>query len=763
MWRLGQSRFTRQSERRRRLAEGQLSLSHRLRNLPGRSVLIAAAFWAGATFIVVSGSEPLPYYLGQELPQPILSRVDFERVNVIRTAELRKKAQQDVPDYFRLNQVLVDGVQAEFRDLHAAVKAAEDYEKYNEAHAQHWPLSQDQFDGLKAMTDEAGSEQFKRNVDTVARHLTREYMVERAEQDREVRSTASEVMIERGEGKFTSIAKEKLTYAVNGDHVERLANQLVENVFAEGLQPALVVIVKKAIDLGDDRYQPVYVFDRAYTKTKLDEASALPPVKDSYQAGERLAKAGELDGEELTLLKAEHEEYLRQRSVDPVLRGLWHQKRLGLFGIILLVTIGLSIFTYRSQPRIVQKPTRALALALLLLLMLSADRLILLGISTSRMWSVATITMTAAVLTVAYSQRYALGVTAALALLTVFTLEAPLGLLVVLLTAACVAVFLLREIRTRLRMVVVGGITASAAAVSAILVGLTLQNGIGTIGGEAWYAALAALAGTCVVLILLPVIERTFRITTSQTLLEWADTSKPLLRQLIEKAPGTWQHSHLLGSMAERAAEEIGANGLLARVGAYYHDIGKICKPNYYIENQQASSMNAHRGLAPTMSLLVILAHVKDGLALAREHRLPPVLHQFIPEHHGTTVVRFFHAMATQEAKAGGRNGREISDTEFRYPGPKPRSREAAILMLCDSVEGAVRALQDPTPGRIESVVHEILMARLMDGQFDDCDITLKELSRVEQCLVKSLRAIHHGRIAYPKTNEGQASQVRTA
>ncbi len=163
------------------------------------------------------------------------------------------------------------------------------------------------------------------------------------------------------------------------------------------------------------------------------------------------------------------------------------------------------------------------------------------------------------------------------------------------------------------------------------------------------------------------------------------------------------------------------------------------------------------------MSLLVILAHVKDGLALAREHRLPPVLHQFITEHHGTTIVRYFHARAAQEAKANGRRDREVSESEFRYPGPKPGSRESAILMVCDSVEGAVRALQDPTPSRIESVVREIILARLMDGQFDDCEITLRELARVEQSLVKSLCAIHHGRIAYPRGGEANATQLRTA
>jgi hypothetical protein len=760
MWPLGQSRFTRQSEARRRLSNGRSAFRDRVRGLLSWPAAIVTAFWVCASLIVVSGDEPLPYSLGQELIRPVLSRVAFRRVNEIRTTEVRKEAQQAVPSYFVVNQALVDDIQAEFRDLHASVKAAEDYEKYNEAHAQRWPLDQAQYDGLKELTNEAGSEQFKRSVDTIARRLSHESMIERAEQDREIRSTASVVMIDRVGGHFAPVAKEKLTYASNGDHVERLASDLVREGFSAEVRPPLVEIVKAAIMPAQDRFRPVYVFDRAYTKQMLAEAASLPPETDSYQAGDRLVRAGTLD-EGLTLLKAEHEEYVRQSRIDPVLRNQRQQKRLGALGVVLLVTAGLSVFTYHSQPRVIRKPTRVLALGLLLLLMLLADRLILLGVSTSRMWSVATITMTAAILTVTYSQRFALGATAGLALLTVFALDARLELLVVLFTVAFVTVFLLREIRTRLRMVVVGGITASASAVSAILVTLMRQQGIESALGEAVYAFVAALTGIGIVLILLPVIEKVFRITTSLTLLEWADTSRPLLRQLIEKAPGTWQHSHLLGSMAESAAEEIGANGLLARVGAYYHDVGKICKPNYFVENQQAR-IDAHRGLAPTMSLLVILAHVKDGVALAREHRLPPQLHQFITEHHGTTVVRYFHAMAAQEAKAKGQPDRTISDTEFRYPGPKPRTRETAILMLCDSVEGAIRSLQDPTPGRIESVVHETVMARLMDGQFDDCDITLKGLSRVEQSLVKSLRAIYHARIAYPKTEE-DLPQVQTA
>jgi hypothetical protein len=762
MWIFGHIRSLKVGESRRKATESQAwPWWVALRRLVAWPVVIAIAFWACATQIVLSGEERLHYYIGQRLRQPVFSRVKFEELNKRRTEEERRNAEQRVPNYFRFNGVLVDAVQAEFRDLHAAVKAAEDYEAYRIAYGQRWPLDQAAFDSLKSLTDEAGSEGFKQEVDALGAHLVREDMIERADVDRELRSMAGEVCLVRPDGQIASVSKERLEYATNPEHVDRLARELVRSVFAPELGEPLVAIVRNAIAPADRRPQPVYEFDRVLTKAKVEEKLAsLPPVKDPYAPGDVLVQVGTIDAEDLDLLRAEHEEYLRQRLIDPQLATQWRWKRFGLLGVVLIVTVGLSVYTALCQPRVAKRAARALALAVLLLLMLLADRIVFVGMDASPVWGVATITMTAAILTIAYSQIFSIGATTGLVLLTIPTLGAPYSMILVLLSVAAVVVLLMHEIRTRLKMIEVGVLAAVAAAVSAGFVNLAQQQD--PLRGSA-LAALAALAGTSVVMVLLPVIERVFRITTSLTLLEWADTSNSLLRQLIEKAPGTWQHSHLLGSMAEKSAEEIGANGLLVRVGAYYHDIGKMCKPNYFVENQQTRMMNAHQRLAPTMSLLVILAHVKDGLVLAKEHRLPPVLLQFIAEHHGTTVVKYFHARAAQEARANGRREREISESEFRYPGPKPRNRESAILMICDGVEGAVRALQDPTPARIENVVHEMIMDRLMDGQFDDCDITLKELARVEQSLVKSLRAIHHGRIAYPSSSESGTTQLRTA
>jgi hypothetical protein len=236
------------------------------------------------------------------------------------------------------------------------------------------------------------------------------------------------------------------------------------------------------------------------------------------------------------------------------------------------------------------------------------------------------------------------------------------------------------------------------------------------------------------------------------TLLDYSDANQPLLRKLAMEAPGTFSHSLLIGSVAEAAAEAIGRNGLLCRVGAYYHDIGKINKANYFIENEFGSA-SRHKELSPTMSQLIIVGHVKDGIEMAKEYGLPGVIRQFIETHHGTTLIEHFYneARKLKMKNSKGKSVDEPSESEFRYPGPKPRTKEAAIVMLADTIEGAVRSLPEVTPTKVEAVVHTMSMRRLQDGQFDECDMSLRELSQIEASISKTLAAHHHGRIAYPK------------
>ncbi|MCG8584213.1 MAG: HDIG domain-containing protein, partial [Pirellulales bacterium] len=213
------------------------------------------------------------------------------------------------------------------------------------------------------------------------------------------------------------------------------------------------------------------------------------------------------------------------------------------------------------------------------------------------------------------------------------------------------------------------------------------------------------------------------------------------------RAPGTYNHSINVASIAEAAAESIGAHRLLCRVGAYFHDIGKMLKPGYFVENQ-GEQANRHDALMPAMSTLIIIAHVKDGADLARQHHLPQPVIDMIQQHHGTTLVEYFYRQASQQSEARG-EGEEVDESSYRYPGPKPQTKEAGVMMLSDVAESACRTLVDPGPARIESLVHDLTMARLMDGQLSECGLTLEEVNRIGESIVKSLTAVYHGRIKY--------------
>ena len=248
---------------------------------------------------------------------------------------------------------------------------------------------------------------------------------------------------------------------------------------------------------------------------------------------------------------------------------------------------------------------------------------------------------------------------------------------------------------------------------------------------------------------ILPFVEKLFGVLTDISLLELGDITHPLLQEMVRRAPSTYNHSITVGSIAEAAADAIGARGLLCRVGAYFHDIGKMLKPGYFVENQGKEG-SRHEGLVPAMSTLVIIAHIKDGADLARQHRLPQPIIDMIEQHHGTMLMEYFYDRAQTQQEATG-SGSEVDENLFRYPGPKPQTKEAAVLMLADAVESASRTLVDPTPGRIEGLVEDLAQRRLQGGQFDESGLTLRELGTIERSLAMSVASIYHGRLKYPE------------
>ncbi len=261
--------------------------------------------------------------------------------------------------------------------------------------------------------------------------------------------------------------------------------------------------------------------------------------------------------------------------------------------------------------------------------------------------------------------------------------------------------------------------------------------------------AINGLVCSAVVIATSKIFEMLFGAITNFTLMELSDSSHPLLKRMVVEAPGSYHHSLIVSNLSEAAADAIDANALLVRVGAYYHDIGKMVNPNYFTENQMVSG-NKHDDLEPSMSRLVIFNHIKEGVDLARQYHLNQRIIDFIPEHHGTSLMHYFYQKALAEEHPEG-----LEEKDYRYPGPKPQSKETAIVMLADSVEGATRALEEHTPQRIEDVVRKVINNKFIDGQLDECNLTLREIDTIASVFVRVLSAMYHGRVKYPEKFNG--------
>ncbi|MBV9849332.1 MAG: HDIG domain-containing protein [Armatimonadetes bacterium] len=314
------------------------------------------------------------------------------------------------------------------------------------------------------------------------------------------------------------------------------------------------------------------------------------------------------------------------------------------------------------------------------------------------------------------------------------------------LLSSLAAIYAVSDIRSRGDVLRAGALLGATNALLCAAVGrIEGDSGADILRLLPW-AFTTGLVSVALFWLLAALFERPFGITTHLGLLELSDPNRPLLQELRRLAPGTYTHSMMVSDLAVAAAEAIGADALLCRVGAYYHDLGKMRKPHYFLENQTGD--NVHERLNPSLSALVVAAHVKDGLEIAEQEKLPPVIKQFITEHHGTSLIRYFYYQQT-----GGDDSEAAPGLEghFRYGGPRPQSRETGILMLADGVEAASRALDKPTPGRIADTVDKIFAAQLADGQLDECDLTLRDLRGIREAFLRLLTGMLHARIEYPE------------
>jgi cyclic-di-AMP phosphodiesterase PgpH len=483
---------------------------------------------------------------------------------------------------------------------------------------------------------------------------------------------------------------------------------------------------------------PNYFYDSAETSLRKREAAESVAEYTIVAKGVRILGPNvQVTQGHLDKLAALEEAQGLQR-LTPMKTVILYAGRTLLIGFLM----GLMVSFLRLYRRnFLWENRRILLLMILMLGFLSASKYIL-QLETSGTYLLP-ITFVAMILAGLYDSVLAIvGTVFSLIVLAVLASPPAEGLVVALL-AGGTSIFSIKQIRNRLQLyksiayvalAYLLGITAihlSAGEFSGIFINLVKGAGNGVICS--W-----------LVMPILPLLERFFDLTTDFTLLELTDLNRPLLKRMKVEAPGTFQHSLVVSNLAESAADEIGANPLLAKVGAYYHDVGKLLKPEYFGENT-LGGRNRHEKLSPNMSALIIGAHVKEGLELAEKIKLPSIVRQAIPEHHGTTVMKYFYHKAVEKDPHG-----KVKRDDFRYPGPRPRSAETAIIMLADTVEATVRSLKQPSSSSIRTVVREALEERLKDGELEECGLSLRDLAQIRESFITSLLSIHHPRIQYP-------------
>ncbi len=488
---------------------------------------------------------------------------------------------------------------------------------------------------------------------------------------------------------------------------------------------------------------PTLTLDERTTAERREEARRrVGDVLVTYKRGEVLVEQDKQIGpEHLILLEKEHETALADLGLDAKIR------RAGSI-VVLVATLFLltGVYVARHEPKLASDLKRIALASGLIVAAMATVRLL-----ADQPWNaeLVPVAIAAMVLAVAYNPYFALTVTFGLCVLTTMTMGAGIDRFLVLMGGTAAGVLTLDEVRTRTKLIKVGATAAVGYFLLTWAAGLFQDQATGVVLRDSlWRGGWGLMAGFFLGGSL-PFVEMSFGIVTGISLLELGDVTHPLLQELVRRAPGTHNHSITVGSIAEAAAERIGADALLVRIGAYFHDIGKMLKPHYFIENVSGAA-NRHANLAPAMSTLIIIGHVKDGVDLGRQHHLPEPIIDLIEQHHGTTLVEYFYHEATRRSVANP-DGAAVLESAFRYPGPKPQTREAAILMVSDCVESASRTLSEPTPARIEGLVRDLIEKRLRDGQFDECGLTLREIGEIRESLIKSIIGIYHVRVRYPE------------
>lgn len=538
-----------------------------------------------------------------------------------------------------------------------------------------------------------------------------------------------------------NLIQEELRYGLKADGLNSARDNLAYKVTISDIpdqwEPVVSTVLVHILE-------PNLIFDNETYERRIQQARAeVPEVVRTYQAGQVIVREGDI------ITKVDLA-VLRQL-------GLMQGRALGtrLIGVLLFVLVlgGLILFYLARFRRDILKSDQHFTLYGLVftLTILVAKAVSVINISPqaeigSLVGYLLPVAGGAVLITVLFDRGLAVFTSFLFSIIVGMITDGQFSFALVAFAGCMAGIFGIGAFATRSDLLRGGLFYISLANMGMILIlGLLNETAPGLVLAGMGMGLLNGITSSILALGLLPYLESAFGITSTVRLLELSNPSQPLLKRLLLEAPGTYHHSILVGNLAEAAAEAVNADPLLVRVGSYYHDIGKLKRPFFFIENQ-ISRENPHDKIAPSLSTLIITSHVKDGLELAREHKLPPDIQGIIEQHHGTSLVAYFYQKALESDRP-----ELVTEEEFRYDSVKPQTREAALVMLADSVEAAIRSLQKPTPGRLEGLTRKIIKDKLHDGQLEECDLTFKDLNKIASAFVRVLGGIFHSRIEYPE------------
>lgn len=702
------------------------------------SCLITAALVHGT-------GPPFGFRLGQKPDREIRLKVEsIERRNTLRSNAMRQIREDSVAPRMLHNPKPIEGLIKSLEDLATASGLVNQINELPANIAQTWGMiSKDLFEDLREANDvPERREQFSRELHEAFSPILREGILSptplpRLDQD------ANQFAIRFEDEDET---KSRL---VTRDHVspERLARPESDfyRHFVSSFRPP--ELGQRLFELITPKLAgvPTLTYDEYETTKARERARAeVPEIFDQFKRGDLIVEQSQpIDAETLDLLRLEHENQVKSFTTADVINR-W----IASIGLCSALYGLLSVYLIRNEPKLASDTSKIILLCAVINIGLAFMRIL-----SIQNWDAETLPVAVGgmMVTIAFGMDVAIIITLGLSLLTCLTLGVGIDELIVLSAGTTAGIVTLGDVRSRTKLIRVGMTVGLVYFLMTWAAGLWQRDPLNLVLSiSLWRAAWGVMAGFFLGGIL-PFLESNLGLLTGISLLELGDVRHPLLQELVRRAPGTYNHSVTVGALAESAAEQIGANALLVRVGAYFHDIGKMIKPEYFVENQPRGQVSRHKALNPSISTMIIIGHVKDGFELGREYNLPQPILDLIQQHHGTTLVEYFYNEASKR-EAASVDPVAVHESAFRYPGPAPQSREASILMICDAVESASRTLSDPTPSRLEALVDELVDKRLNDGQFDQCGLTLKELAEIKKSVTKSLIALYHARIKYPET-----------